>query len=92
MYNKLQEQAKIERIKKIKNAYNICNKEIDEHAELGVAFAMSKGHKQWNLFYEESPTINYDKLFKVFYKKPYDKPIIKRLQEKFPEPEFKCVA
>jgi len=92
MYDKLQEQSKIELKTHLIKIYNECNKEIDDYGEKGVALAMSKGHNQWNLFYEDNPTIGYDTIFTKFYIKPYDKPIIKRLEEKFPPPYFKCVA
>jgi hypothetical protein len=92
MYDKLQEQAKIEYKKQCIQKYNQCNKDIDEHAEKGVAEAMSKGYKQWNLFYEDNPSIDYNHLFTKVYMKPYDKPILNRLKEKFPPPHFKCIV
>src|SRR5258708_2252595 len=92
MYDKLQGQSKIEFKRQCIKIYNEHNKEIDDYGEKGVALEMSKGRKQWNLFYEDNPTIDYDKIFKKVIIKPYDKPIIKRLEEKFPPPHFKCVA
>lgn len=93
MYNKLSEQSKKEFSKRISKIYFDNNEIIDKYSERMITREMSKGEKSWVLFREDYiSNTNYEFLFTKYYKQPYDKSILGRLQEKFPEPDFKCSA
>lgn len=93
MYNKLLEQSKQVYTERILKIYIDCNKRIDKHAEHMISQKMSKGEKSWILFSENYVfNTNYHQLFTEIIKDPYKTSILNRLREKFPEPEFRCLA
>ena len=95
MYNQLKEQASIRKnirdVNTCNNLYIKYNKLIDEDLENIIINEMSKGKNSICIFNQK-----YEKYFDyVFHKqieKPYTKTIIERLKEKYPAPEFNCVA
>ncbi len=89
--NELDELAKKERNIIILNIYNECNEKIN-CSKNSIAREMAQGENKWFLFYKENPKLDYDTLFKKYYKDPYNKPILDRLREMYPEPKFKCEA
>lgn len=92
MYNKLKEQAEKELMKTVKEIYFKYNEIIDNNAEQEVLESMSTNNTSWVIFNEHNPHLNYTYIFTQLILPPYDKPIIRRLEEKFPPPEFKCVS
>lgn len=93
MYNKLSQQSKQECINRNQKIYLECNEKIDNFSEMMITRQMSQGEKSWVLFKEDYLShVNYNYLFTEYYKEPYDKSILDRLREKYPEPEFKCSA
>lgn len=89
MYNQLKEDADKERRILYLNIYDQVNKKVDEMASL-VSRAMSRGETIAYVYNENYIIgINHELLFKRYYQPPYDKSIIDRLKEIFPEPEFR---
>lgn len=73
--------------------YESVNKKIDENAEASITMCMSRGETSWIVFQEDYiSSINYTHIFNDYYKAPYNKPIVARLKELFPEPDFRCIC
>jgi len=71
--------------------YNMVNKMIDDGKIENMIVSIRNKNEKYHIIYCQpySKNINYEYLFQNYYKYPYDKSIINRLIEKFPEPEFK---
>jgi hypothetical protein len=90
MYNKLKKEGDKLHNEEISQMYINYNKTMDQSIEKDIAKRISEGHSNFNVFYKKNPKLDYDTFFTKYSEEPYNKPIMIRLCEKFPEPDFKC--
>lgn len=90
MYDKLRQKSTKVHHERLMQIYTETNEDIDQ-SEAIITRLMSEGKMPWAVFNEPyKNNTDYDKLFTEFCKPPYDKPILTRLREKYPLPEFRC--